>query len=229
MTSMAPSTHKIIRKGDFVKVVTSKFVKRVGYPLVWTDLVEEVEKDPRTQAVWDFLIRPQPCDIEAPKFISADLGKLFPDYKVKSNIPWDFVAAIAKQRVREMGFGGKERQLIYKKTMTTPRNTLFGQLWTPSDDEVPDCTDRVYEVFGKKLAKTGKYFAPSSGTSGYYEPEDWYEPGGLEDCKTHILLETHMGWIEACNVELVKRAPGSTDKYPASSKYAPKSKIRHPV
>lgn len=217
----AQSKPKVIRKGDSVKVITSKFVKRVGYPLIWTDLVEEVEKDPRTQAAWDLLTRAQPCDAETPSITLVD--KLFHDFK--SNIPWDFLAVIAKQRVREMNFGGNERQLIYMRTMTKPRNTFFGLLWAPSADEVPDCTGRVYEVIGKKLAKTGTYYAPTSGTSGYYEPEDWYEPGGLEDCKTHILLETHVGWIEAVNVELVKRAPGSTDKYPASSKRAPKSKL----
>lgn len=231
----APSAPKIIRIGDQVKVITSKFVKRVGYPLVWTDLMEEVETDPRTQAAWDFLTRPQtttqPQLKDGPSLTAVQ--NLFVDYKVKPNIPWDFMAAIARGRVRERGFGGRERQLIYKETLPPhPRDSEFRhKLWSASSDQIPDCAGRVYEVFGKKLAKTGTYFAPSSGHGSGYEPDDdWYEPGGLEDCKTHILLEIAMGWIEACNVELVTRAPGSTDKYPASSKYAPKpSKVGHPI
>lgn len=37
----------IIRVGDVVNMKpTTKFIKRVGYPLVWTDLIKEVEDDP---------------------------------------------------------------------------------------------------------------------------------------------------------------------------------------
>lgn len=41
-------------------------------------------------------------------------------------------------------------------------------------------------VFGKKIAKTGTYFPPTGGDPPYY---DDYEPGGLRDCKTHVILE----------------------------------------
>lgn len=212
----AQSKHKIIRVGDYVKIITSKFIKRVGYPLIWTDLIDEVEKDPRTLAAWDLLTRPQACEVPA----NNDLRIVF---KSSNHIPFEFIKAVAKERVREMGFGGRERQLIYKKTMTQGVDTVFGKLWIPTEDAAPDCTDQVMQVCGKKLAKTGTYYGPVG--AGSFNDDYDYEPGGLDNCKTHILLETNTGWIEACNVELIKRAPGSSDKYPAHSRYAPGSKI----
>lgn len=208
----------VIRVGDTIKVVTSKFIKRVGYPLVWTDLIEEVENDPRTQAAWDLLKRPQLVepkpsalsdDAKDPKLIFEALDK---------KLPFDFIASIARERVREMGFGGRERQLIYKETSLLKCINYVG------DNYAPDMTDRELLVTSKRLAKTGTYYPPKSGTSSsYWDPEDYYEPGGLENCKTHVLLGTCYGLIEAVNVTLVKRAPGSTDKYPASSKYVAKA------
>lgn len=210
---------KIIRVGDIIRIVTSKIVKRVGYPLVWTDLVEEVEKDPRTEAAWNLLKRPQHLP-EPVKLDSAEDHKLSFLAIDKPKLPFDFIAAIAKERVREMGFGGRERQLIYKETRAASFSIHA------DSDKMPDLTGREVIVTGKRIAKTGKYYPPTSGTTGsYWDPEDYCEPGGLEDCKTHILLDTCYGLIEAVNVELVKRASGSTDKYPASSKYAPKSKL----
>ena len=216
---MMPGKSKVIRIGDFIEIVTSKFVKRVGYPIVWTDLLSEVARDPRTKKAWDILT-------DAPASLTSSPAEQF--LAVGSNpeeeFPKDFLRAIAQHRVEMLKYGGNERSIHYYETKSRPPlNELFSL--NASGTHRYDCTGYKASVIGKKACLTGTRIAPSSGTSGYWEPEDWYDAGGLDNCKTHVLLETGWGWIEACNVELISRAPGSTDKYPVGSKYLPKSKI----
>ena len=198
---------KVIRVGDTVKVITSSFVKRVGYPLVWTDLLEEVTNDPRTEQAWDILTAPAGS---IPKSKKTAVDELFTLLEAEK-FPHGFLRVIAQLRVEERRYGGNERSLHYFETK--PANHI-----SIASIGCADYTGYNLEVIGKKLAKTGTRIAPSSGTSGYLETEDWFDSGGLDDCKTHILLNTDVGWIEAVNVELAKRAPGSTDEYPANSK-----------
>lgn len=224
----APSQRKVIRVGDRVKIIDSKFIKRVGYPLIWTDIVDEVAKDPRTLKAWALLTKPQapssePLDkITLPGALEAITTPTLPVLSLvhaEPNIPPDFLKAVAKQRVREMNFGGSERQLIYLKT----RVDKTGLFWS-SDNECADYTGQIFEVHAKKVVKTGTYRPARGGRGSFWDEHDEYDPAGLDDCKTHVLLQTHGGWIEDVSVELYKRAPGSSDKYPASSKYAPGKK-----
>ena len=183
---------EVIRTGDTVRVVNSKLVKRVGYPLTWKDLMDEVENDPRVRQAYN-LLTDQP---ELPgEFLSLKGPPAMPRY---------FLQACAKLEVLNRGFGGNERSIHYYPT------------WEDSGDDVlrstgvyhaPDYTGRQLRVTKKRLAKTGTRFAPSGGVSyGYDGPEDWYEPGGLENEKTHVLLTLEGGYeIERINVELVKR------------------------
>lgn len=156
-------TREVIKVGDKVRVLRDRFIERVGYPLIYGMLTDEVEADPRTA--------------EALRVLGWT-GKRMPN---------EFVIAVAKMRVQERGFGGRQRQIIYEP----PGG--FGR-WPGT----------VLEVYGKRLAKTGVYYPPSGGVNSY-DGEEWYEPGGLGDCKTHIILSTPAGEIEACDVELVKR------------------------
>lgn len=105
----------------------------------------------------------------------------------QGNIPRSFVIAVAKMRVEERGFGGNERKIFYHETGGYGR-------W-------PGC---VLEVYSKRIAKTGTRFPPSGGIGS--DGEYWDYPGGLENCRTHIILNTDAGEIEACDVELVTRA-----------------------
>lgn len=150
-----------IRIGDKVRVLRPRYIRRIGYPLIWYDLVDEVEKDPR---VGDAL---------------RALG-----YTGKK-VPRDFQVAVAKLRVQERGFGGRVRSIHHEEP------GVFGHF-----------AGVTSEVYAKRLAKTGVYFPPRSGVS-HYDGEQWYEPGGLDECKTHIILTIDGGEIEACDVELV--------------------------
>lgn len=64
---------------------------------------------------------------------------------------------------------------------------------------VVDLTGQVQTVYGKRTVRTGKYYPPYTRAGWDYEPE--HEPGGLEDMKTHVLLQTGVGEIETCDVE----------------------------
>jgi hypothetical protein len=151
-----------IRKGDRVRILEPKFIDRVGYPLIWGMLMDEVENDPKV--------------IEALSVLGLRGGQPVPHY---------LKIAIAKLRVEQRGFGGRERTIHYEKdTYRVP------------------CKGAVTEVYGRRVVKTGTYYPPSAGGSNC--DYDWEpEPGGLADCKSHVLLMTSHGEIEACNVELL--------------------------
>lgn len=191
----------VIRIGDKVKIVASKIVKRVGYPLIWTDIADEVRKDPRTIAAYRLLTTP--VDSTAvPAVSTAVRHKL--DLLAGSeadSISDEFVRVVARMRVVEIKFGGNERQIIYKKT----RSDKAGLFWSSSDDnECADYTGAIFEVTDKKVVKTGTRYPASGGSGGFWQEYDDYEPGGLADCKTHVLLYTSAGWIEEVNVALVQ-------------------------
>lgn len=150
-----------IRVGDKVRVLRDRFIKRIGYPLVWYDLTDDVEADPRTA--------------EALRVLGWTGRRM----------PREFVTAVAKMRVEERGFGGRERQIFYEEPGGYGR-------WPGA----------VLQVRHKRTAMTGTYYPPRSGRSSH-DGEPWDEPGGLENRKTRIILTTDAGEIEACDVELV--------------------------
>lgn len=98
----------------------------------------------------------------------------------------NFIAVIAYARCRQRSFGGDRRQIFYLK-----------HDWSHAP------VGRCCTVLRKSIAKTGIYYAGYSGRSGEYGEEYEYEPGGLDEPKTHILLHTDFGIIEACDVELL--------------------------
>lgn len=106
----------------------------------------------------------------------------------KINIPHYFQIAVAKMRVEQKGFGGNERKIIYE-----PEGGFARQ------------PGQVLTVYSKRVAKTGVRFPSRSWYDSYGGGYD-YEQGGLDDCKTHVLLMTDSGEIEACDVEFVRRA-----------------------
>jgi hypothetical protein len=186
---------QIIRVGDTVRIVNPRWVKRVGYPLVWTDLVDEVQADPRTREALVVL------GIYAQQQAAAPPTKLVFDTTDTEEHDREFVRAVAMLRVRQRGFGGDVRAIHYCPVADDAHDPLL----LLSSDQVPHhgYVGREMEVVGKRTAKTGTRF-PGYGC-GYGEDYE-YEPGGLDDCKTHVLLKTWAGEIEACDVELVRAA-----------------------
>ena len=170
-----------IRKGDKVRIVNSRFIRRVGYPLVFTDLRDEFADHPR---FW-----------EAMRLLGVipEGGGTLPHYAKR-----DAVDGLAKAAVRARGWGGKERTIHYYKTCEPNAALDFTATGT---DEMPDYTGCVTEVLDRRVRMTGTYYAPWSGQS--YEGEYDYEPGGLSGMKAHVILSTDLGDIEARDVELI--------------------------
>ena len=113
-------------------------------------------------------------------------------FKVDNIVPDEIVRAIAFIKTRQLGFGGDERTIHY------------------SDQIIKDVADGIFFVHGKKVVKTGKRF---SGHGYYHSDGEYdYEPGGLDDCKTHVLINIitlnnlvlEDFWIEECNVRKIK-------------------------
>jgi hypothetical protein len=173
---------EVIRVGDTVRVLRPRWVKRVGYPIVWTDLVDEVRSDPRT--------------IEAVKVLGLS------DYLLEDERPSGFVRAVAMARVEQRDFGGNERSIHYATLAAEDEDPLT----LICSDQVPHhgYVGRELIVTSKRVVKTGTRFPAYSGRSGPDYEYD-YEPGGLDNCKTHVLLTTWAGEIEVCDVEKVDR------------------------
>ena len=160
---------KVIRVGDTIKILdASKFIHRVGYPLIWTDFYDEMFEDERIKKIADEL---------------GCIGKAFSA----------LCKAAAMGKVEQQNFGGNERKIIYEEY--DPAN------W---------CDESYYKnknfvVTSKKTAKTGIRI-PQNGWYDSYSGEYNYEPGGLGDEKTHILLQIeHYKWIESIHVEKVMK------------------------
>jgi len=96
----------------------------------------------------------------------------------------EFAEGAARAANRLAGFGGRERAIHHF--------TYDGY----------DYRGEVCEVLAKRVVRTGTYYPPSGGkTWTDYGYEYDYENGGLDDAKSHVLLCTRFGEIEACNVE----------------------------
>lgn len=186
------------RKGDTVRILVPKFVERVGYPLIWYDLLDEVQNDINCWKAWQQLSGCLiPARFSQPKAEEAVLPTLSQGFKIRDlELPHYFAKACAMARVEQRGFGGNVRQLIYRPPAPE------GELWSP--DKSPQVAGRTATVYRRRVVKTGKRVPASGGV--HHDGEYWEEPGGLEDMQTHVLLDTRFGEIEACNVELVKEA-----------------------
>lgn len=181
---------EVIRVGDSVRVLRSRFIKRVGYPLVWYDIMDEVREDPKT---WDAY-----CLLEEISSKPKEDG-LFHAKLDREMMPQYFVQACAKLEVARRNFGGNERTIHY----LPPRSEELHS-WETN----PNYDGCVLTVIKKRLAKTGKRFPSRGGVDS--QGEYWDEPGGLDDCKTHVLLTLACGYeIEQCDVELARRADGN--------------------
>jgi hypothetical protein len=187
---------KVIRPGDTVKIINPVFVDRVGYPKSFEDACKEVA-GLYVPAIEDFLDKVFPDNPINSKCLSMAI-KPWCEMKVGKKI----IKALAYEYLARTGFGGNERKIH--------TYAIEGDIW------------QYQEVRETAVVKTGIRFAPSS----YYDnwTGEWdCESGGLDQCKTHVLLDIgsafikrdfvtltgissaprYHGWIEKCNVEKV--------------------------
>lgn len=179
--------NKIIRVGDIVTPIRENAgIKRIGYPLVFTELRDEAKKSPEADAVAKLLF--------GNSFASGLSLRADPD-----KIPMYIVDAVAKSFVQRRAFGGNQRTIHYHPPESENRKN---RIWTGYSHPVPG---QQYRVINKTFAKTGIRF-PAWGDG------DDYEDGGLNDMKTHIILHfREQIQIEVTDVKLVMRAQECQD------------------
>lgn len=154
------SKRNIIRVGDRVKIVNPEKFIRCGYPF---DVAAERDRIMSRHAhVLHTLI-----NVIDPK--NAQSADLVFNEQLPPNYPGliDVAHALAKIVCVRNGFGGRTRAV--------------------HTERVDWLTGVTCEVHSKRVVKTGEYFAPSGGYDSWVG-EHYYEPGGLTDEKTHVIL-----------------------------------------
>ena len=163
--------------GELVKIVTPKEFVRCGYALtikiIMEQQFEEIEKD--CQRMFAALEK-KPAPPEEPVKEEFAFGftvlRVSEGSNMSPTVHGMLCAAIAAYRLEQQNFGGGTRALVEKDGVFEA-----GQLWT---------------VVGKSLVKTGKRFQSRSYGPDYNGEYD-YEPGGLENEKTHCVYSVEYG------------------------------------
>jgi hypothetical protein len=164
--------------GELVKIVTPKEFVRCGYPLtiklVMEQQFEEIEKD--CARMFAALERkpapPEALPTETEFAFGFTAVPASGCSNMSATVHGMLCAAIAAYRLEQQNFGGGTRAIVEKDGVFEA-----GQLWT---------------VVGKSLVKTGKRFQSCSYGPDYNGEYD-YEPGGLENEKTHCVYSVEYG------------------------------------
>lgn len=187
------SKSSVYRIGDHVSIVRPIVVRRVGYPF---DVHAEAARILRehTNDIFALLHKIDPAHVPAARLLET-LGRPValeclnstPSEEPTHDPLWGVALKLAYQIGAHQQLGGRNRQL-----------------WT---EERPDLAGRIMTVKAKHMAYTGTYYPPSSGYT--YDGDYDYEPGGLTQRKSHLLLDltdpdvfgSYAVTIEAINVE----------------------------
>jgi len=175
---------RVFRPGDKVRIVNPLQVERVGYPktvmMCFNELCESLNEN-HLEKTFKF----NSCKLNQALEI---LGlPILQNQRERDRV----IYGLAQYKLAADGFGGKERSIHYVQH---------------SNEQISNFThdylqNRITEVVSKRVVKTGKYFGSSGGRD--YDGDYWFEPGGLEDMKTHILITTELGEFEERNLEYV--------------------------
>jgi hypothetical protein len=171
--------------GDRVVVTNPEFIERVGYPMSYENACNEIaatHMEAIEEMLGNTIFKTDQPYSPSPCALSlkAEPVKLSKDMQ-------QLVGAMAKLHMKYKGFGGKQRSI--------------------HTAHLEDKLGLVCEVTSKRICKTGIYYPGGSSTS--YEGEVDYWPGGLEDCKTHVLLELDVFFTMAHESKDWHRYPGT--------------------
>jgi hypothetical protein len=165
---------KYAKIGEEVEIVVPMEFIRCGYALNFEILCDKHAKDvyPIADELYASLYKlPHPSEPGIPL-----LGDLFSLNTGASNIKDKdgrvysyLVSAVCSKILKDRGWGGKERR-IFEEPIAPYRLR----------------TKEPWKVEGKRYVKTGTRYSASGGWSDYYGEYD-YEPGGLDDEKTHCI------------------------------------------
>jgi len=170
---------KIIRVGDYVKIVNPDMFIRCGYPLSKMDMVKEVEEH-FSKIIEDLAYSVAKGDV----FVQRDDKGLYPGQKdnfiitplseLRSRgVNREIIEALAVKRLFARDFGGNVRSIH------TKRRSEFQGAFS--------------KVVGIKFVKTGTRVSGFSSRSSYYDSEIEYSPPYLEHEKTHKILRVWVG------------------------------------
>lgn len=189
---MRRPTKPVYRPNDIVEIVEPLVVNRVGYPLTPALIRDEIKQLCRAE-IDALLVKAglNPSVYVSPGWLDEDC------VHEDSSVFADVLTKLCYHVVAARRFGGDTRSIH-----TELREDLRG---------------RRCRVLSKRNVKTGVHYC-ASATMDYWGAYD-YEPGGLSNCRTHVLLEcqligdgTIMGWadpfeIEACHVKAETLVP----------------------
>jgi len=172
--------------GDRVTVTNPEFVTRVGYPMSYEDAFNYIEKshiEDIENFVNEILFKQTK---KLPHGLLVSMTKPTSDKNFRK-----IMKGLAGLYLDAKGHGGKERSIHINSK--------------------PEYQGKTFEVINKRVVKTGTYYPPWSQQD--YNGEWDGGPGGLDNCKTHVILELqdyqmHWNfmnkwdgcWIESCNV-----------------------------
>lgn len=165
----------VFRPGDLFLVREPVLVQRVGYPLGRGEAEKHVTATLEPEIKTLFARLGREIDRESTAEDIKAVGVIHFDRAAREVSHWDMkrvVSGLASHWLKLKGFGGNVRSIH-----------------TFRDDSLKP--DMECQVVGRKTVKTGtRYPATSSPSGGWDYPAEYdYEPGGLEDCQTHVLLE----------------------------------------
>ena len=193
--TMKSKRKHVYKIGDKIRILRPRVVERVGYPKTVHDYLPEVTREMR---IAERLLR----GISLEDAIKQEASSIFSkaNTKVHPKVEW----AAAYLRAKDDGFGGRERSIHYSTLSYWP-GCRYSQAshdngWTLDTSSFKPIES---EVLGKRVVKTGKYFASHSWYDSY-TGEYEYEPGGLEDMKTHVIIRTPDGEFHTDDIEPVK-------------------------
>ena len=162
----------VFRPGDLFLVREPVLVRRVGYALGHEDAVKHVTATLEPEIKGLFARLGAEIDREKTAVDMKNAGVIWFGKAAAEVSYWDMkrvVSGLASHWLKLKGFGGNVRSLH-----------------TFRDDSLKP--DMECQVISRKTVKTGTRY-PSASSGPDYNGEHDYEPGGLEDCQTHVLLE----------------------------------------
>jgi WD40 repeat protein len=194
---MSKRDEKIIRAGDSVKIINPEIFIRCGYETHIEGkkqeiLSSELDKDKIKSFLNSFGIHTESTVKTKAYPYSTDLLCEYDECvgEHKLEVAYDKIAReLAYLRIAQDGFGDDEKE---RKIYTERKEEFLGH------------ENIVSQI---KFVKTGVRVAPGGSMNPYTEEYD-YEPGGLQNEKTHkiLTLSTYPGVrIEAIHVEKIEK------------------------
>lgn len=176
----------VIREGDLVRIVNPEFVTSVGYDFTYAKELDRVTAA-HAQDVVEFLNK---VGITHPGWMRLDVGDKPLSLKEVIDPDHPYIRRIL-QALAWVSFE-QNRPARAERKITTKRLEEY-QGWTG-------------RVMGKYVAKTG-ICSPPSGGQDSWSGEYWFDPGGLDNSKTHVILKVNLEYrefsIDSQNVEKI--------------------------